>query len=235
MIVYAWNIFPWIYSAVNAISPQSAGQGFPLFLHSWIKMCADATRFIVQRRAPIYIYASRTRMASCLEENARVPLHLVICFQIDLHTEELPGLWKINACIVPCDPDLCGIRLKRSLMVNRNKPLNNCLSPVVRRKTGSGCGLFFSLWLVNLVNLLKRFFFWSSFYLLNFQLSWFFFREPPPLPLSLELHILYIMNHSTSEHNSFSVMQYLLRIHIIFTRQVSSISQPWAGVPGIFF
>lgn len=41
------------------------------------------------------------------------------------------------------------------------------------------------------------------------------------------------MNHSTSEHNSFSVMQYLLRIHIIFTRQVSSISQPWAGVRGI--
>lgn len=54
----------------------------------------------------------------------------------------------------------------------------------------------------------------------------------PPFSL-IFIRTFYIMNHSTSEHNSFSVMQYLLRIHIIFTRQVSSISQPWAGVRGI--
>lgn len=44
MIVYAWDIFPWIYSTINAISPLSARQGFPLCLHSWIKMRADAPR-----------------------------------------------------------------------------------------------------------------------------------------------------------------------------------------------
>lgn len=57
MIVYAWDIFPWTYSTINAISPLSARQGFPLCLHSWIKMRADAPRLKVHRRAPIYIYA----------------------------------------------------------------------------------------------------------------------------------------------------------------------------------
>lgn len=57
IIVYAWDIFAWIYSTVNAISPLSARQGCPLCLHSWIKMCADAPHLKVHRRAAIYIYA----------------------------------------------------------------------------------------------------------------------------------------------------------------------------------
>lgn len=51
---------------------------------------------------------------------------------------------------------------------------------------------------------------------------------------SIFISIFYIMNHSTSEYNSFSIMQYLSHIHLIFIRQMPSISQHWAGVWGIF-
>lgn len=48
------------------------------------------------------------------------------------------------------------------------------------------------------------------------------------------ISIFYIMNHSSSEYDSFSVMQYLSHIQLIFTRQMSSISQRGAGMWGPF-